>query len=779
MRKKPKVYVYMFLSYIMMLVIPVFTGMLIYGYSWRAICRQAERMNGIILEMMQRELDSRMSDVQKAAVQLSMNTEVQRVAVVKGKISGNYQMNLYYLYNDLQAIKLSEDFIDDIFVYFPNSQMVCSLAGNMSAQLFYELYYKNEGNSYETFLESLEGFHYSDVECYRKPDGTPAMFLTMSSLGSSIKNPAATIVISVEFSRLQERASSMKDDESMRAYIVGERMRIPLNEEGDPPYEITYENLETGNSMETGENGERIMVSVAPSETMEWKYVSMIPARTLETDAKGIQILSVAGLFICGIVGFGLSGYMTRKNYNPLKSLIESFRKYGNTDIGRNDNVYQWLHDQMDVFFQKHIDAEKLIRANRKQLRNYYLYQLLCQYEEVPEKELEKYTISFSHDYNAVVLFELKERRLEEENVLRRFIIKNIFEEMCREYFNVEIVEMGEKVAAIANLPENTMNYMGLLKEQVENLQVMTEESFHFQCLAYMGTAQKGQSGIHTSYLQACELEPYSALLDTDLVVYDDVKNRQRQYDYPFETEQKILNAIEAGDAKTAGELIAQVFDRNLSGQTSADVYRYLVYDMVGTLLRGANLGGYSDAVDDLDFPDGLAMKAMHVKDLKERFGKLAETICQEVQQRKRQMDMDKSMSRKIEAYIQEHFTDPDMNISIASQHFDLTPAYLSSVYKKQTGKSLLDYINTLRVQKGQELLEQGYSVAKIASIAGFRGDRRNRNGGSGSGIFLSHGSGRRADLLVRADHYRFRKLFQSGRYALWQGLAGADGSGH
>ena len=268
----------------------------------------------------------------------------------------------------------------------------------------------------------------------------------------------------------------------------------------------------------------------------------------------------------------------------------------------------------MDVVVQEQNGSGKLIRANRKQLRNYYLYQLLCQYEEVPEKELEKYTISFSHDYNAVVLFELKERRLEEENVLRRFIIKNIFEEMCREYFNVEIVEMGEKVAAIANLPENTMNYMGLLKEQVENLQVMTEESFHFQCLAYMGTAQKGQSGIHTSYLQACELEPYSALLDTDLVVYDDVKNRQRQYDYPFETEQKILNAIEAGDAKTAGELIAQVFDRNLSGQTSADVYRYLVYDMVGTLLRGAQLGGSQEAADARDFRDGVARRCIRVK---------------------------------------------------------------------------------------------------------------------------------------------------------------------
>ena len=64
---------------------------------------------------------------------------------------------------------------------------------------------------------------------------------------------------------------------------------------------------------------------------------------------------------------------------------------------------------------------------------------------------------------------------------------------------------------------------------------------------------------------------------------------------------------------------------------------------------------------------------------------------------------------------------DPDLNISITSQHFDMTPAYLSSIYKKQTGGSLLDYINTMRIEHAKELLEEGKSVVEAAELTGFR----------------------------------------------------------
>ena len=61
------------------------------------------------------------------------------------------------------------------------------------------------------------------------------------------------------------------------------------------------------------------------------------------------------------------------------------------------------------------------------------------------------------------------------------------------------------------------------------------------------------------------------------------------------------------------------------------------------------------------------------------------------------------------------------MNISITSQHFDRSPAYLSGIYKKQTGRSLLEYINMKRIACAEELLKNGASVVEAAEQSGFR----------------------------------------------------------
>lgn len=74
--------------------------------------------------------------------------------------------------------------------------------------------------------------------------------------------------------------------------------------------------------------------------------------------------------------------------------------------------------------------------------------------------------------------------------------------------------------------------------------------------------------------------------------------------------------------------------------------------------------------------------------------------------------------------YIESEYHDPDLNISQTGFHFDMTPAYLSAMFKKQTGKSLLKYINTVRVEAAKELLAQGTSVVETAEKVGFRDSR-------------------------------------------------------
>ncbi len=722
MKKRPKVYIRMFLSYLGMLCIPIVAAAVIYGYSSRVIRSQAERMNDTLLEMIQRELDQQISDVQKIAARLAMDTSVQAASKVKGRFGTEDQMSLYYLYNDLLSLAMSEDFIDDVFIYFHNTKTVCGINGNMSAELFYDLYYRNEEYPFSQFCQYMEKPHYNDTLRIARGEGKDMLLFTMTTLDSYGGTGTATIGIGIKFAELKDRLSSLKWDDSMDAVIVsGDNGQIHSAEPANPVGNLKFDELEAGNHVVHGTKGGQFMISVLESQVIDWKYVAMFPMTLIEKSAKQIRALTMVCLFGCGILGFGASCYLTGKNYNPLKALMDTFKKHSEGEIGEQDNEYQWLNTQMDQFFKKHVDANLVIKSNQKGLKNYYLLQLLQDYYYGDGQELDRYGIHFNSDINVVVLFEPRKQEEGGEAALRRFIVMNIFEEMCQDHFNVEMIELGERVAAITNLPGMSEDYMEILKDKVENLQAMTEEAFQFSCIAFIGAACQGLEGIHTSYLQAGSLEEYVVLLDADLIIYDDVKNMQLHYDYSIEAEQKIINAIEAGDSRQAGKLMMQIFDHNLSGKVSADSYRHLVYDMVGTLVKGAKLGGYTSAARELDFPDGFSMKRLPVAELKQRFQELLDEICEKILGMKKEAAGDKTFSRKVEAYIQENYRDPDLNIAITSQHFDITPAYLSSIYKKQTGGSLLDYINTMRIERAQELLEQGYSVVEVAPMAGFR----------------------------------------------------------
>lgn len=107
----------------------------------------------------------------------------------------------------------------------------------------------------------------------------------------------------------------------------------------------------------------------------QWKYLSVMPVRQMEQEARKVR--AVVGLFFCTVVGVMISYYITKRNYNPVKMLMDTFRQHGRVEIGEGEDEYQWLNSQMDEFFKRHVDAEELLKKNRKSLKNYYLYQLL------------------------------------------------------------------------------------------------------------------------------------------------------------------------------------------------------------------------------------------------------------------------------------------------------------------------------------------------------------------------------------------------------------------
>lgn len=720
MKKRPKVFLQMFLSYVGILLVPILLGTVIYGYTFRSVRRQAEKMNNNLLAMVQKDLDKEIDNIQKLSARMALDTGVQLASKVKGEFRGEDQLTLYYLYSDLQAIAMSEDFIRDVFVYFNNTQKVSCINGNMSSKLYYSLYCESEDLSFQEFKEYMGKSHYNDMLSIHRASGEDILIFTMTILDSSIGEKSATIGVAVDYETIRQRLSSMRWADEMEVLILNEHDEvISVQKKSQEAYDLDYKELLEGSSMISKGGRGACLLSVLDSEKTAWKYAAITPVYFIEKEAREIQKVAVLGLFFCVIMGFGISGYFTRRNYNPLKMLLETVKDHGSSEMADNENEYQWLNSQISQFFQKQVNTERLLSASRKGLKSYYLIQLLQ--DSYNGRPMEPYGISLSLEYNVVVLFETNTKKdTIEENALHKFVIINVFKEMCMDYFNIEMVEIGERVAAIVNLPGQEQDHIRILKDLAENLQQMTEDSFGFSTRVLVGSVLKGLEGVHLSYQQACDMEEYVNLLDSALIVYDEVKNIQPQYDYPVELEEKIINAIKVGDSAIAWQTMVLVFDMNLTGKVSANIYRCLIYDMIGTLLKGANLGNYREAAGELDFPDQTKAR-QPLEEVKEQFKALVTQICQKVWQLQRENSQDKTLSKKVQSFIQENYQNPDLNISITSQHFDMTPAYLSSLYKKQTGGSLLDYINTVRMEHAERLLEEGKSVVEVAELTGFR----------------------------------------------------------
>lgn len=75
---------------------------------------------------------------------------------------------------------------------------------------------------------------------------------------------------------------------------------------------------------------------------------------------------------------------------------------------------------------------------------------------------------------------------------------------------------------------------------------------------------------------------------------------------------------------------------------------------------------------------------------------------------------------RKAQAYVEEHYMEP-VTLEEIARHVGLNETYLSSVFKKQTGKSLIDFLTHTRVRHAKELLiDHHKSINEIAEEVGF-----------------------------------------------------------
>ena len=76
-----------------------------------------------------------------------------------------------------------------------------------------------------------------------------------------------------------------------------------------------------------------------------------------------------------------------------------------------------------------------------------------------------------------------------------------------------------------------------------------------------------------------------------------------------------------------------------------------------------------------------------------------------------------KSLIYDIQKYIQDNILN-NITVVTVAEHFRLTSGYIGKIYKKKTGKKLIDYILEVKMEKAKELLNEGKMKIEEISLA-------------------------------------------------------------
>ena len=190
---------------------------------------------------------------------------------------------------------------------------------------------------------------------------------------------------------------------------------------------------------------------------------------------------------------------------------------------------------------------------------------------------------------------------------------------------------------------------------------------------------------------------------------------------YPLETERELLRRVRLGDKEGAKEVLNEILGKILfknAGQT--ELIRARLLELAVVLSRAAVEG-----TADLEMILGLNFEYIQelgkIKSIEELciwVVKVLDRFTESVYENRNIKNVD--IIRKTREFIRTNYK-KKIKLADISKAIYLSPFYLSHIFKKETGSTLLEYLTKVRIEETKRLLENTqWTATRIAFEAGF-----------------------------------------------------------
>ncbi|UJF16313.1 response regulator [Jeotgalibaca sp. MA1X17-3] len=346
---------------------------------------------------------------------------------------------------------------------------------------------------------------------------------------------------------------------------------------------------------------------------------------------------------------------------------------------------------------------------------------------EITEQQAHNLSIKFINN-RIVVLFQTSTNQYEsyfsENQSLFVMALKNTMEKTFEEnYPNISFL-IGDQFAVVIHI-EHTES-IGQLVLAVNEICRSVKRLSNQDIVAGIGGLAGTLHDLKDSYREAQNALAYSYLLDqTELFatyIRDVEKDSSGGITLSENDERQFINILKYGTTEKINYLLDKQFQLLREYKLSASQYELYLMEHITLLLRITNMYHLNGEVVFGEHLMDFSIKSKNIS--LEKNEEWFRIKCHQINKKIRTetKNSGKSVIEKAKSYMKEQFHNQELSVEKIASELYLSPAYFSSLFKKEQGQSVVSYLTEQRLNEAVQLLkttdEKTYIIAERVGYA-------------------------------------------------------------